>query len=154
MKAYLSGAMEYEPDEGKSWRAEIELWLDQELGHTVFNPVSETEKLVGQTAASDYRKWKQTNIERYRNFIRQFVDQDIDAVINKCDYLICQWNEAARRGGGTHGEMTMAHYHGKPVYMVCEIPLENVSGWILACASQIFTSMEDLKTHIFKKYQK
>ncbi len=154
MKAYLSGAMEYEPDEGKSWRAEIELWLDQELGHGFFNPVSETEKLVGKEVAGDYRNWKKTDIERYRNYIRQFVDQDINAVINTCDYVICLWNEAAQRGGGTHGEVTMAYYHSKPVYMVCEIPLENVSGWILACASQIYSSMEDLKAHIFKIYQK
>ncbi|NQT96372.1 MAG: hypothetical protein HQ562_01390 [Candidatus Marinimicrobia bacterium] len=152
MKAYLSGAMEYVPDEGKSWRTEIELWLKRELGHMVFNPVTETEKLVGNQNAQDYRVWKNTDIERYRTFVRQFVDHDIQAVQNDCDYLICYWDQAAARGGGTQGEVTMAYHSGKQVYMVCELPAEEISGWILACATELFDSFDELKQFLVQQY--
>ncbi|MFH1851509.1 MAG: hypothetical protein ABIA75_04125 [Candidatus Neomarinimicrobiota bacterium] len=152
MKAYLSGAMEYEADEGKSWRAEVESWLRTNLGHTAFNPVTETERLAGIEDVRDYRQWKQTDIQRYRHFVRQFVDHDLGAVRNDCDYLICYWNQATSRGGGTHGEITVAYLSGKPVYLICEPPPEEISGWILACASVIFRSFAELKIFLMSSY--
>ena len=46
MIAYLSGAMEFANDEGAGWRKEVTYWLGKTLGHSVINPVLESEKLV------------------------------------------------------------------------------------------------------------
>ena len=43
---------------------------------------------------------------------------DLDAVVHKSDYLIVKWDESVFRGGGTHGEVTMAYWLGKPVFLV------------------------------------
>ncbi len=152
MKAYLSGAMEYEHDEGKGWRQEMDSWLTDNLGHTVFNPVTESELLISQHNAHDFRNWKFSNIDRFRIFVRNFVNQDIAAVKNECDYLICLWNKGAARGGGTHGEVTVAHDSQIPVYMVNEVNPTEISGWILACATEIFSSFDELKTFLSRKY--
>ncbi len=152
MKAYLSGAMEYDPDEGASWRTDMENWLKSELGHTAFNPVIETEQFVNSTAAADYRLWKKTDLPRYRALVKQFVQHDITAVQEECDYLICYWNAAAMRGGGTQGEVTMAYHSGKPVYLVTELEFVEISGWILACATELYTSFEEIKNDLRNRY--
>ncbi len=152
MKAYLSGAMENVPDEGQSWRSGIEIWLSKKLGHTVFNPVSETKKRVDSQQAHTYRTWKKTDLNRFRNFIRQLVEHDIAAVQNDCDYIICFWDEAAAQGGGTQGEVTIAYQAGKPVYLVCGLSTDEISGWILACATELFDSFADLKQFLTDKY--
>ena len=49
------------------------------------------------------------------------------------------------RGAGTKGELTMARYFGKPVYMVTAIPLQDIPGWVLGCTDRIFPSFEALQ---------
>ena len=85
--AYLSGAMEFASDEGAGWRKDMTKWLDENLNHEVYNPVIESSKLIEKYGANDYRSWKKTDTERYANFIRICVDNDIDIVRNKADYL-------------------------------------------------------------------
>ena len=46
MRAYLSGAMEYAHDEGAGWRQMMTDWLDDSFGHTVYNPVIESQNLI------------------------------------------------------------------------------------------------------------
>lgn len=58
MKVYLSGAMEFVEDEGAGWREEVTQWLDKTLGHSVYNPVMESENLVKEYSAESYRDWK------------------------------------------------------------------------------------------------
>jgi hypothetical protein len=38
MNVYLSGGMEYSEGEGAQWRQEIQVWLELQLRHAVFNP--------------------------------------------------------------------------------------------------------------------
>ena len=47
MIAYLSGPIENAENDGAKWREDISLWLDQNLKHSVFNPVLETKSIVG-----------------------------------------------------------------------------------------------------------
>jgi hypothetical protein len=41
---------------------------------------------------------------------------------------------------------------GVPVYLVLGMPLEKISGWILGCATQVFTDFEQLKCYMAAKY--
>ena len=93
MIAYLSGAMEYANDEGKSWRTNITEWLSKNLNHSVINPVEESHLIIDKTDAHNYRDWKENDRSRYKDFIKQFVIRDIEAVTREANYIICLWNE-------------------------------------------------------------
>ena len=152
MIAYLSGAMEYAVDEGSAWRSDMTTWLSGQLGHNVIDPVEESRLLMLQENSADYRNWKESDTERYRDFIRQCVDRDIRAVTEEVDYIICLWNAEVFKGAGTHGEVTLAYQNNVPVYLVNHIPLRDLSGWIMACSSEIFNNFEDLKVFLLEKF--
>ena len=152
MIAYLSGAMEYAVDEGSGWRLNMANWLSAQLGHNVIDPVEESRLLMLQENSTDYRTWKESDTERYREFVRQCVDRDIRAVTKEVDYIICLWNKDVFKGAGTHGEVTLAFQHNVPVYLVNQIPLRDLSGWIMACSSEIFNNFEELKVFLLENF--
>ena len=82
MRAYLSGAMEFAKNEGANWREEMTLWLDEKLAHSVYNPVVESQSIMKEYGAENYREWKNSDSKKYANFIRVCVDRDIRAVRN------------------------------------------------------------------------
>jgi hypothetical protein len=105
-----------------------------------------------QENSADYRAWKESDTERYRKFVRQCVDRDIKAVTEEVDYIICLWNADVFKGAGTHGEVTLAFQHNVPVYLVNQISLADLSGWIMACSSEIFNNFEELKAFLLEKF--
>jgi hypothetical protein len=151
MLAYLSGSIEYSPDYGKSWRAEITPFL-RALGHHVYDPALDEQKNLEAYEVKQFRKWKTTDLRRFQATIRKIIAWDLDWIEQKSDYVVCFWDEAAGRGAGTQGELTLAHRMGIPVYVVLGMPLEKVSGWILGCATEVFTDFEQLKSHLALKY--
>lgn len=152
MIAYLSGAMEHAVNEGKDWRISMSEWLMNELKHYSINPVEETAKLVLQNNSNDYRKWKTTEPDKFVNFVRKAVDNDLNSVINRSDYLICFWNNEVIKGGGTHGEVTMAYYYNKPVYLINQLDGLELSGWIMACATEIFDDIKSMQAKLVEIY--
>jgi hypothetical protein len=62
--------------------------------------------------------------------------------------VICLWDEGAARGAGTKGELTMARFFGKPVYMVTAFPFADIPGWVLGCTTGIFPDFETLKRYL------
>ena len=152
MIAYLSGAMEYADDEGEGWRKNITEWLTSNLDHSVINPVEESRLIISNTDSHDYRNWKETDLVRYKNFINKFVIRDIEAVTKEANYIICLWNKEVFKGAGTHGEVTLAFEHSIPVYVVNQVPLTDLSGWIIACSTEIFENFEELKLFLLSKF--
>jgi hypothetical protein len=151
MLAYLSGSIEYSPDYGKSWRAEITPFV-LDLGHDVYDPALDEKKNLDDHEVRDFRKWKTTDLPRFQATIRKIIAWDLDWIEHKSDYVICYFDEAAGRGAGTQGELTLAHRMGVPVYVVLGMPLEKISGWILGCATQVFTDFEELKVFLSETY--
>jgi hypothetical protein len=153
MIAYLSGAMENAENEGSEWRNEITIWLKDKLNHSVIDPVIDTARFVEKTGSQDYRDWKTTDPSKFKEFVRQAIDNDLNSVINKSDYLICLWNDEVLTGGGTHGEVTMAYYHNKPVYLINKLDMPNqISGWIMSCATEIFTDFKTIQKRLLEIY--
>ena len=128
------------------------LWLIENLNHSVIDPVVESKKLIRSNKDEDFRNWKKTNPEKYVEIIRLAIKNDLDAVINKADYIICLWDENVFRGAGTHSEVTFAYYHNKPIYLVNKLPINDLSGWIMSCASEIVNDFESLKTLLNNRY--
>ena len=131
---------------GADWRKEITLRLIQNLHYSVIDPFIESKKLINNHKEEEFRSWKQTNPKKYIDIIRIAIKKDLDVVVNKADYIICLWDENVFKGAGTHSEVTFAYYHGKPIYLVNKLPINDLSGWIMSCASEIVNDFESLKT--------
>lgn len=152
MIAYLSGAMEHVADEGAHWREDLTRWLKKELNHDVIDPVLTSQSLVEKHQAHEYREWKTSDPQQFVQFVRKAIDLDLDNVINNSDYIICLWNSDVMKGGGTHGEVTMAYHTGKPVYLINKVDEKDLSGWIMSCSKNIFTEFSELKSFLKETY--
>lgn len=145
-RAYLSGGMEYAADEGRDWRGGMQTWLERELGCTVFNPNVESDRLLGtEYRGIDFRELKTRDIARYRTIVERLVTIDCDEIAVRTDFVVVYWDDSAQRGAGTKGELTMAHFFKKPVYMVTAMPPESIPGWVLGCVSRVFDDFGSLK---------
>ncbi|MBS4028974.1 MAG: hypothetical protein KGZ58_10085 [Ignavibacteriales bacterium] len=146
MNVYLSGGMEYANNDGGDWREELQTFLEKELHHEVFNPTQKSRELFATKYKNvDFRKLKFENIERYTEIVCELVEIDSEEIVKRSDYVICYWDESAAKGAGTKGELTLAKYFGKPVYLVTEFPLQDIPGWVLGCCTKIFRSWGEVK---------
>ena len=152
MIAYLSGPIENAHNDGADWINNITELLETKLNHKVFNPVIATKSIIEHHNTSDFRSMKKTNPNEYKKIIRKIIKIDLDAVVHKSDYLIVKWDESVFRGGGTHGEVTMAYWLGKPVFLVNKLPIDDISSWIFSCSQHIFDNFEDLKKKLEELY--
>jgi len=145
-RVYLSGGMEYSADEGRDWREDLQQWLEQELHCQVFNPNIESD-LFFRThhAGVDFRRLKTENIQLYTTIAAGLVDLDCKEIAQNSDFVVCYWDDSAMRGAGTKGELTMARYFAKPVYLVTAMPHHDIPGWVLGCVTKTFLSFGELK---------
>jgi hypothetical protein len=151
LRIYLSGGMEYASNEGKDWRSTLQEWLEQELHCSVFNPNLESARFfAAHYPAVNFRLLKKDNPELYKAIASGLVDLDCSEIAERTDLVIVYWDEAAMRGAGTKGELTMAKFFKKPVCMVTTIPREEIPGWVLGCTTELFPSFEALKEYLTK----
>ena len=152
MLAYLCGPIEFAADGGKLWRRKLTPFLREKLGHRVYDPAEDEKKNLSDEEVACFREWKATDLERFRRVVRKIIQFDLDLIENKADYVICYWDASGGQSGGTPAELTVAYRKGIPVYLVSELPLEQISGWMLWCADRVFTSLDDLKKFLTTRY--
>jgi nucleoside 2-deoxyribosyltransferase len=152
MLVYLCGPIEFAAEGGKLWRRKLAPFLRDELGQRVYDPAEDEKKNLTEEEAAHFREWKASDLERFRRVVRKIIQYDLDLIENQADYLICYWEEAGRQSAGTPAELTLAHRKGIPVYLVTELPVERLSGWMLACADQVFRSLDELKDFLVERY--
>jgi len=146
MLFYLSGSIEYAPDRGREWRAAITPFLAS-LGHDVYDPALDETKNLTREEVSGFRSWKATDLARFQQTLRKIIEWDLDWIEHRCDAVLCYWDEYATRGAGTQAELTFAHRLGKPVFLVTGVPTAQISGWILGCASHIFSDFQQFRDY-------
>ncbi len=148
-RVYLSGGMEYASNEGRDWRRMMQEWLACECACSVFNPNQESDRLFKtRYEGVDFRSLKHEDPARYRAIVSELVDIDCREIAEHSDLVLCYWDAAAQRGAGTKGELTIARYFGKPVYLVTTMPVEEIPGWVLGCTTRIFGSFDELKEEL------
>jgi len=152
MLAYLCGPIEFAQDGGRPWWRELAPFLGEQLGHRVYDPAEDEKKNLSDEEAANFRKWKTTDLDRFRRVIRKIIAFDLDLIENHADYLICYWDSAGAQSGGTSAELTVAHRKGIPVYLVTQLPVEQISGWMLGCSDQVFASVEQLKEFLAARF--
>jgi hypothetical protein len=144
--------MEYAANEGRDWRSTLQEWLENTLAATVFNPNRESQKFFdGNYPEVDFRSLKRTDPIHFQSIVAQLVDLDCREIASRSDYLICYWDEGAMRGAGTKGELTIARFFGKPVYLVTAFPLQEIPGWVLGCTNRIFPSFQALQRFLLSQ---
>ena len=153
MIAYLSGAIENAPREGKEWRGEMTEWLKYNLNHRAIDPVLISRGTAIKENAVEYRLLKSSKPEKYKSFIRRIIHSDIDAIISKADYLICLWDKYVIKGGGTHAEVTFGYWYHKPVFLINKLGIIELSSWIEACSEFVFDDFKSLKKYLFEQYR-
>jgi hypothetical protein len=151
MLAYLCGPIEFASDGGKLWRRKLAPFLG-DLGHRVYDPAEDEKKNLSDEEAANFREWKTTDLDRFRRVVRKIIAFDLDLIENRADYLICYWDSAGAQSGGTPAELTAAHRNGIPVYLVTSVPVEQISGWMLACSDELFSSVEELKEFLTARF--
>jgi hypothetical protein len=155
LRVYLSGGMEFAKGEGADWRRVMEEWIRRRLGHSVYNPNKESDEYLSRKYPSGrFRDLKSENIEQYTELVREMIDMDCREIAERSDYVICNWDESAQRGAGTKGELTMARFVGKPVYMVTQMSLQDIPGWVLGCSTRNFRTFEELQEFLDECYAK
>lgn len=147
MLFYLAGSIEYSPDLGKGWRAEITPVLES-LGHRVYDPAEDERKNLTEIEMREFRSWKNKDLARFQQTVRKIIAYDLDLIEHRADAIVCYWDHHAGRGAGTQGELTFAHRLGIPVYMICGMPVEGISGWLLGCATEIFSDVSAFREYI------
>jgi len=152
MLVYLCGSIEYSPDGGRGWRADLTPFLEQELGHAVYDPALDEKKNLTDEELLGFRDWKTRDLPRFQQTLRKIIHYDLDWIEERADYLVAYWDAYAQRGAGTQGELTLAHRRGIPVYLVLGMPLGEVSGWVLGCATEVFSDFEKLRTRLQMRY--
>lgn len=152
--AYLAGAMEFAHDGGLGWRAEFTNWLNETLGHGVLDPTILEHDQLDEAERIALPSLKQKDFGRLRQIARRIVHYDLDLVLNKCDYIVCLWNESTQRGCGSAGEITVATWAGKPVYLLLDYPREQASTWMVGCTTSIHESWDDLKQALVRDFGK
>lgn len=154
MLAFLCGGMEYSPEGGRAWRERMRLWIQDHLNHRVYDPSTEARRILSDDELSNLSSWKITDLERYRKAMRFIINHDLDVMASQADYVVCYWDEAAARGGGTQAELTAAYRKGIPVYLVTETPFDQMSGWVLGCTDKVFPTFDELKSFLAANYGK
>ena len=152
MIAYLSGPIENAENEGSEWRIMMSEWLSKNLGHEVFDPVIESKMITKDYNSKNFRRLRNLDPPKYKRLIREIINKDLSAVIDQSDYLIVVWDKSVFKGGGTHGEVTIAYWFKKPIYLVNLIPPDDLSSWIFSCTTEIFHSFDDIKKMLIKEY--
>jgi non-canonical (house-cleaning) NTP pyrophosphatase len=152
MLAYLCGPIEFADGGGREWRREMVQFLRSRLGHAAYDPAEDETKNLTPEEVSNFRGWKLTDAGRHRAAIRKIIDFDLDIISDAADYLICYWNRAATLSAGSAAEMTAAFRKGIPVYLVSPLPPQQLSGWMLGCADEVFTTWEGLKAFLMTCY--
>ncbi len=141
--------MEYAINEGRDWRNALQQWLEQTMNCAVFNPNQESDRfLQTKLPDADFRSLKASDPDRYKSIVSELVLLDCNEIAHRSDFVICYWDASSMRGAGTKGELTIAKYFEKPVYMVTTAHSDEIPGWVLGCTTSVFSSFDELKAHL------
>lgn len=153
MRFYLSGAMEFKKDLGKAWRE----WITEELEkhrHDAIDPVklqyAEEEALAKDLPLQSYltNLKNEGQLDKVRKITRKMLFRKDMFGIQMADALILLYDDSTRRGAGTLSEAWESFREGRPIYLVTEIPLEEIPTWLVAETTEMFSTFEELLDYI------
>ncbi len=149
MMVYLCGPIDYAKDRGVKWREDITPKLI-EIGFkesNILNPCNKPVGSYGRNLSEEQRISKEFRDKKdwggLESLMKQIIKVDL-RMVDKSDILIVNLSDCDRIVGSVH-EIIAARYQHKPVYLIDNKGIENVSGWLIGLVghSRIFSSVED-----------
>jgi len=150
---YLAGAVQAAPDKGAGWRREITPQLEA-IGLRVRDPCIEIDGYLFKKHNFD-GNWKKLlqetdGLQKTTILAREIVEADL-RVVERCEIILCYFDEYVPKGAGTYGELTVAanqKIHGagyKEIYIVLTPNMQatNIPVWILGCVDAIFPNFNE-----------
>jgi len=146
---YLSGGMQHADDLGAGWR----ILCGKVLREMDYYPLDITELDKEYTRQhNDYHRSIMDDevLQRKSNIRKQFVQTDLDLIINDTDALVIYYDESVRLGAGTISECQIAFSNDIPVFLVSSYPdwRKEVPGWLQALTTKIFTDFHALYAYL------
>lgn len=141
-RIYLAGAIEGCSDFGTTWREAVTPSLT-EMGFEVVDPTKHELKGLSPEEVAAIRAKEVGSaggMSEYRALVGgRIVVPDLLEVA-RCSHLLCKW--ATNTSCGSAGEVTFAKFLNKEVMLVADMPVEQISSWIIGCSTSIFPSVE------------
>lgn len=157
VSTYLAGPIDnMNTVEAKKWRDEISIELSKR-GIIALNPFG---KFGGDRLAEIRGDLHSCSIEGRIDSIKSIVGNIIIPpdlqMVERCTFITVWIPKSSKEICGTYGEVTLAYYLGKPVYIVTNRSLEPVTlpKWIIGCSTQIFTSWKAYLDYIDENWTK
>ena len=150
---YLCGPISLKDNDAcRIWRENVSFELEK-LGVQASNPfvnsgnnlMAVREKLAEATANND--------VEAIRYLVdKHLIKQDLD-MVKKCNFITA-WipKDKGYEICGSYGEITLAHFLGKPVYIITDREPTDIPHWAIGCSTQIFISWNDYYSFIEKEW--
>ena len=116
--------------------------------------------MISKETSEEIKKQLEQDIEdEYEHLLykahmrKHFIDTDLKLIKDNSDAVIVYYDESARRGAGTVSEAQYAFNLNIPIFLVAEYNSveemhDNVSGWLIALATKVFTNFEDLYKYL------
>jgi hypothetical protein len=143
LTTYLAGPIGVVPMKGcGEWRDKLTIEL-KELNIEAFNPLGQ---FGGDRITKSRKKLKESIKYGDLTWVRKFVSEtvippDLEDTIN-CTFLTAYIPiDNGYEICGTYGEITLAHYFKKPIYIITDRKLEpcEVPAWVVGCSTYIFS---------------
>lgn len=145
--------MEFAPDGGAGWRQDVGTFLRDELGFEPFDPCVNELEVLDPEERQNFRRWKAEDRDRFLQVIRRIIHHDLTTLCERTGFVVCLWDEHCQKGAGTAGELTVAHLHNIPVYLVTSVPPSSLSSWVVGCATEVFPDFDSLKRYLRTRYE-
>ena len=132
---YLAGPMEFSDDNGLGWRERYAECLLNDFDIKCIIPNYEEKGIIPNQ--EEFTHLKQTNTYEYIKIMKKLRDMDLHFV-QEADAVICRY--AGEKMAGTIGEAQHASFHAVPFYLIHKVPIKDIPGWFLSCATELYPS--------------
>lgn len=150
IKTYLAGPIGVVIQENAmTWRTKATEYLRHKNIETL-NPMGQN---GGDRLGNGRAKLKEAVDEGNIKFIRKYVSKTVIPpdlkMVENADFLTVYIPEDnGYEICGTYGEITLAFYLGKPVYVITDRQPNKVPTWLIGCSTEIFINWDDYYRYI------
>ncbi|RLI98774.1 MAG: hypothetical protein DRP08_07850 [Candidatus Aenigmatarchaeota archaeon] len=150
---YLAGAIQYDDDNGLSWRDFISLKM-KDLGIKVYSPTNKPSPFVSEIseelgAVDKYIKEK--NWDAAHDYIRDKIIRVDLRMVDKSDFVIARIDPEVHTCG-TYHEIILATTQKKPVFIFIKGGVKNIPRWLLGLVRPryIFDGIGNLLCYLYE----
>lgn len=147
---YLCGAMQGTNDNGQSWREEVLGRIERDFATTLeaFSP-----RILGLDNLSPTERFTEARkrTPRFLNMMRNGIEEDLQYISMKADYVLAYIDENFERSAGSNAEITWAFMADVPVLAVLapDMSIDKIRAWASGCFFRVFNTIDDALAYAY-----